>query len=112
MTGASTKTKYNNYTNTREQKDTINTGFCSNKYQSKTISTKSKNQLKTRDTTKLKNRKKNYRKFQNDITESLDKSIEYNDIAIDQNKRDLLYLNDIISDKLDILEQEEDWVLC
>ncbi len=104
------KTKYINYTNSREQRNTISNGYCSNKYNTKPMTTKSKHQLKTRDTSRINNtRKKNYKKFHNKIID-LDDIIDSNDIIIEDNKRTLLSLNEIINNKIDSCE--DDWVIC
>ena len=106
------KTKYTKFTNNKEHNDTLSNGYSSTKYRNNTISTKSKNQLKTRDTTKINYRKQNYRKFQKNIGPNLENSIEENDILIESNKRDLIYLNSIINNKLTLYEEDKDWVLC
>ena len=104
------KTKYSKYSNNKEQNNNISNGYCSTKF--KNITTKSKNQLKTRDTTNINNRKKNYRKFQKNIEKNLDNTIEHNDILIESNKRNLIYVNDIIENKLSLYDNDADWVIC
>ena len=99
--------KYNNYKNTKDQNLNIDNGYCSKKYKNKIISTKSKRHLKSRDTTKICNRKSNYRKYNNNLDE-LNQKLEENDILIESNKRELHTLNNLIINKLDILE--DDWV--
>jgi len=109
-----TKTKFTNYTNTKQQQKTITDGYCSSKYRNKTITTKSKNQLKTRDTTTTKYRKHNYNKYNNKIENELDDIIEHNEILIENNKRELISINEFISNKLDNLQDKdtEEWVVC
>ena len=116
MTDTHKKTKHIIYCDTKLQKDTINNGYSSDKYRNKTITTKSKNQLKTRDSTKIESRKKNYKKYQNNYKHftdfDLDKSIEQNEIYIENNKRELLNINDIINNKLDNITVEDEWIIC
>ena len=70
------KIKYIKYTNTLKQQRTIMDGYCSPKYNMTNISTKSKKQLKTRDSVVFNTRKKNYKKYNQDHMKLLDDSIE------------------------------------
>lgn len=101
--------KYIKYNNTKEQNSNIDNGYCSKKYQNKIISTKSKRNLKSRDTTKISKRKSNYRKYNNNNLDELNEKIELNNCLLESNERELHSLNDIIINKLDIIE--DDWVI-
>jgi len=103
------KIKYTKYSNTSIQQNTITNGYCSIKYNNKIITSKSKNQLKTRDTIKCNYRKKNYNKFQNKLENNLDYAIEQNDILIESNKRKLLTINEFLNTNVD---NTNEWVIC
>ena len=100
------KIKYIKYTNTLKQQRTIMDGYCSPKYNMTNISTKSKKQLKTRDSVVFNTRKKNYKKYNQDHMRLLDDSIEFNNILITQNYTKNDNMDDIIN------TVEEDWVIC
>lgn len=100
------KIKYIKYTNTLKQQRTIMDGYCSPKYNMTNISTKSKKQLKTRDSVVFNTRKKNYKKYNQDHMRLLDDSIEFNNILITQNYTKNDNMDDIIN------TVEKDWIVC
>ena len=100
------KIKYIKYTNTLKQQRTIMDGYCSPKYNMTNISTKSKKQLKTRDSVVFNTRKKNYKKYNQDHMKLLDDSIEFNNILITQNYTKNDNMDDIIN------TVEKDWIVC
>lgn len=100
------KIKYIKYTNTLKQQRTIMDGYCSPKYNMTNISTKSKKQLKTRDSVVFNTRKKNYKKYNQDHMKLLDDSIEFNNMLITQNYTKNNNMDDIIN------TVEKDWIIC
>jgi len=100
------KIKYIKYTNTLKQQRTIMDGYCSTKYNMTNISTKSKKQLKTRDSVIFNTRKKNYKKYNQDHMKLLDDSIEFNNMLITQNYTKNNNMDDIIN------TVEKDWIIC
>ena len=100
------KIKYIKYTNTLKQQRTIMDDYCSTKYNMTNISTKSKKQLKTRDSVVFNTRKKNYKKYNQDHMKLLDDSIEFNNMLITQNYTENNNMDDIIN------TVEKDWIIC
>lgn len=100
------KIKYIKYTNTLKQQRTIMDGYCSPKYNMTNISTKSKKQLKTRDSVVFNTRKKNYKKYNQDHMKLLDDSIEFNNMLITQNYTKNNNMDDIIN------TVEKEWIIC
>ena len=103
-----TKPKFPKYADTKEPMITN----CSQKYPCKpTKTTKSNNHLKTRDTTIVNTRKRNYNKYHiNDY--HITTVTEHGDISIGETNQETLYLNTFINTKIDEINKDDGWIIC